>query len=139
MLVIVPIHDPLWKRANYYERTTPHIQLFNEPLFNDPLSPPLSLSSPHSGGNPTISSQTHKFMGIRNGIDPDLWDPENNQWLPMPFSSKNVVEGKAAARKVRERECVCVRGRGRGRDGGREGIALRSHVEPSLPPRISSF
>ena len=40
-------------------------------------------------------------MGIRNGIDMDLWDPENNQWLPMPYSADNVVEGKAAARKVR--------------------------------------
>ena len=53
-----------------------------------------------SGGNPVIASQTHKFIGIRNGIDPELWDPENNQWLPMPYSAKNVVEGKAAARKV---------------------------------------
>ena len=59
-------------------------------------SPPLA-----PGGNPVIASQTHKFNGIRNGIDPELWDPENNQWLPMPFSSKNVVEGKAAARRVR--------------------------------------
>ena len=39
-------------------------------------------------------------MGIRNGIDMDLWDPENNQFLPMPFNANNVVEGKAAARKA---------------------------------------
>jgi hypothetical protein len=54
----------------------------------------------HPGGNPVIASQTHKFIGIRNGIDPELWDPENNQWLPVGYSSKNVVEGKAAARKA---------------------------------------
>ena len=56
------------------------------------------------GGSPVISSQTHKFAGIRNGIDMELWDPENNQWLPTPYNSENVVEGKKAARKaLRER------------------------------------
>ena len=31
-------------------------------------------------------------MGIRNGIDLDIWDPENDALLPMPYSASNVVE-----------------------------------------------
>eukprot|EP00955_Chlamydomonas_euryale_P100621 365296-Chlamydomonas_euryale.AAC.29 len=60
------------------------------------------------GGNPVIGAHTHKFMGIRNGIDPDLWDPENNQWLPMPYTAGTVVEGKAAARKVSTMVCLLL-------------------------------
>ncbi len=31
-------------------------------------------------------------MGIRNGIDLDIWDPENDNLLPMPYTASNVVE-----------------------------------------------
>lgn len=65
-----------------------------------------------------IASQVHKLLGIRNGIDMDLWDPENNQWLPMPFNSTNVVEGKAAARKVRARDMQEAMFERWGRGGG---------------------
>lgn len=44
------------------------------------------------GGNPAIAAHTAKFMGIRNGIDLDIWDPENDSLLPMPYTSRNVVE-----------------------------------------------
>ena len=66
-----------------------------------------------------IASQVHKLLGIRNGIDMDLWDPENNQWLPMPFNSTNVVEGKAAARKVRATDMQEVMFERWGRVGGK--------------------
>uniref|UniRef100_A0A7R9VX43 starch synthase n=1 Tax=Chlamydomonas euryale TaxID=1486919 RepID=A0A7R9VX43_9CHLO len=56
------------------------------------------------GGNEVVNQHGHKFLGVRNGIDPDLWDPSNNPFLPMPYTSANVTEGKAAARKaLRER------------------------------------
>lgn len=38
-------------------------------------------------------------MGIRNGIDIDIWDPETDQFLPKHYTADNVVEGKAAARE----------------------------------------
>ena len=31
-------------------------------------------------------------MGIRNGIDLDIWDPENDNLLPMPYTANNVAE-----------------------------------------------
>lgn len=55
-----------------------------------------------TGGHPSIASQAGKFVGIRNGIDPELWSPEENVWLPRTYDAQTVVEGKAAARKVRE-------------------------------------
>ncbi|KAG1673855.1 hypothetical protein FOA52_012880 [Chlamydomonas sp. UWO 241] len=56
------------------------------------------------GGNPVVAGHHNKFLGVRNGIDNDLWDPANNPFLPVPFNSDNVVEGKRAARKLlRER------------------------------------
>ncbi len=39
-------------------------------------------------------------MGIRNGIDADIWDPENDQFLPQPYNADTVVEGKKAAREA---------------------------------------
>jgi hypothetical protein len=47
------------------------------------------------GGNPILASHGHKFHGIRNGIDPELWDPENNRWLPLGYTADNVVRGWA--------------------------------------------
>ena len=48
------------------------------------------------GGNPAIAAHTSKFMGIRNGIDLDIWDPENDSLLPMPYTCRNVVEVRLA-------------------------------------------
>ncbi|CAL9751187.1 unnamed protein product [Musa acuminata subsp. burmannicoides] len=51
-------------------------------------------------GNPTISPHLHKFHGIVNGIDPDIWDPYNDQFIPVPYTPENVVEGKKAAKEA---------------------------------------
>ncbi len=49
----------------------------------------------HAGGNPIIYPHVHKFCGIRNGIDSDLWDPENNRFLPAPIKSEEVAQVRA--------------------------------------------
>jgi len=51
------------------------------------------------GGHAAIGAQNMKLRGIRNGIDPDLWDPESDIFLPMHYNSSNVVEGKRAAKE----------------------------------------
>ncbi|XP_060193605.1 soluble starch synthase 3, chloroplastic/amyloplastic isoform X3 [Lycium barbarum] len=51
-------------------------------------------------GNPVIAPHLYKFHGIVNGIDPDIWDPLNDKFLPISYTSENVVEGKAAAKKA---------------------------------------
>jgi glycogen synthase len=33
-------------------------------------------------------------MGIRNGIDTELWSPTDNQYLPLPYDVNNIEEGK---------------------------------------------
>lgn len=43
-------------------------------------------------GSPAVAANTGKFMGIRNGIDLDIWDPENDGLLPLPYTASNVVE-----------------------------------------------
>lgn len=43
---------------------------------------------------PFPPGQTHKFMGIRNGIDTELWSPSDNKFLPMNYDASNVEEGK---------------------------------------------
>ncbi|MED6160549.1 Soluble starch synthase 3, chloroplastic/amyloplastic, partial [Stylosanthes scabra] len=51
-------------------------------------------------GNPAVSPNLHKFHGIINGIDPDIWDPYNDNFIPVPYTSENVVEGKRAAKQA---------------------------------------
>jgi hypothetical protein len=46
------------------------------------------------GAHPAIAGQTHKFMGIRNGIDTELWSPTENRFLPMPYDADTAEEGK---------------------------------------------
>jgi starch synthase len=55
-------------------------------------------------GHPGISPHLHKFYGIRNGIDVDIWDPSSDAMLPINYSIDNFEDGKAAAKKaLRER------------------------------------
>ena len=55
-------------------------------------------------GHPAVGPHLGKFHGVLNGIDPDIWDPSNDQFLPVPYSVENVDEGKAAAKRaLRER------------------------------------
>ncbi|KAK8551617.1 hypothetical protein V6N13_120069 [Hibiscus sabdariffa] len=51
-------------------------------------------------GNPAVAPNLHKFHGILNGIDLDIWDPYNDKFLPIPYTSENVVEGKQAAKEA---------------------------------------
>lgn len=51
-------------------------------------------------GNPVIAPHLYKFHGILNGIDPDIWDPFNDKFLPVAYTSENVVEGKKAAKEA---------------------------------------
>uniref|UniRef100_A0A1D1XIW6 starch synthase n=1 Tax=Anthurium amnicola TaxID=1678845 RepID=A0A1D1XIW6_9ARAE len=51
-------------------------------------------------GNPAIAPHLHKFHGILNGIDPDIWDPYSDNFIPVPYTSVNVVQGKRAAKEA---------------------------------------
>ena len=50
------------------------------------------------GGHPAIAPHAAKFRGVRNGIDPELWDPSTDPFLPTPYDAASVDAGKAAAR-----------------------------------------
>lgn len=36
-------------------------------------------------GNPAIAPHLYKFHGIINGIDPDIWDPYNDNFIPVSW------------------------------------------------------
>ncbi|KAK9268063.1 hypothetical protein L1049_010502 [Liquidambar formosana] len=55
-------------------------------------------------GNPAIAPHLHKFHGILNGIDQDIWDPYNDKFIPISYTSDNVVEGKRAAKEALQRK-----------------------------------
>ena len=55
-------------------------------------------------GSPVIGNNGHKFTGVRNGIDPEIWDPETDIFVPVKYNADNQEEGKAAARaELRQR------------------------------------
>ncbi|KAK9830489.1 hypothetical protein WJX72_012015 [[Myrmecia] bisecta] len=49
-------------------------------------------------GHPAVAPHMAKFYGIINGIDQDIWDPEEDRFLPKNFGVEDVAEGKAAAK-----------------------------------------
>ena len=49
-------------------------------------------------GDPAVAPQVGKFMGLRNGIDIDIWDPESDTFLPRTYGPDTVVEGKVTPR-----------------------------------------
>ncbi|XP_022870282.1 starch synthase 3, chloroplastic/amyloplastic isoform X2 [Olea europaea var. sylvestris] len=51
-------------------------------------------------GNPAIAPYLFKFRGILNGIDQDIWDPYNDKFIPLSYTSENVIEGKRAAKEA---------------------------------------
>ena len=51
-------------------------------------------------GHQVIAPNIGKFVGVRNGIDIEIWDPETDIFLPKGYNVDNVVEGKRAARKA---------------------------------------
>ena len=48
----------------------------------------------------SIVDNLPKFHGVVNGIDPDIWDPANDEFLPRFYDATEVVAGKAAAREA---------------------------------------
>ncbi|XP_039814943.1 starch synthase 3, chloroplastic/amyloplastic-like isoform X1 [Panicum virgatum] len=55
-------------------------------------------------GHGAITPHLGKFYGILNGIDPDIWDPYNDKFIPVHYTSENVVEGKIAAKKALQKK-----------------------------------
>ncbi|CAD6265973.1 unnamed protein product [Miscanthus lutarioriparius] len=51
-------------------------------------------------GHSAIVPHLGKFYGILNGIDPDIWDPYSDNFIPVHYTSENVIEGKRAAKKA---------------------------------------
>ncbi|KAG6584091.1 Soluble starch synthase 3, chloroplastic/amyloplastic [Cucurbita argyrosperma subsp. argyrosperma] len=69
-------------------------------LFSDKATTVSPTYSKEVAGNPVIAPHLYKFHGIVNGIDPDIWDPYNDKFIPVSYTSENVVEGKRAAKEA---------------------------------------
>ncbi|KAK9151761.1 hypothetical protein Syun_010070 [Stephania yunnanensis] len=71
--------------------------------FSDKATTVSHTYSKEVSGNSAISPHLHKFHGIVNGIDPDIWDPYNDKFIPVCYTSEDVVEGKRAAKEALQR------------------------------------
>ena len=94
-------HNGLWKpkvvftihNMNYGQAK------IGEASFHSQLTTTVSPSyAGEVSGHPAVNQNLHKFHGVRNGIDAELWDPETDQFLPMNFNADNHEEGKMRAR-----------------------------------------
>ncbi|KAL8461437.1 hypothetical protein ACS0TY_032779 [Phlomoides rotata] len=66
--------------------------------FSDKATTVSPTYSQEISGHPSIAPHLIKFHGIINGIDPDMWDPYNDKFIPVCYTSENIVEGKRAAK-----------------------------------------
>ncbi len=53
-----------------------------------------------SGLEELLRMERHKSVGILNGIDADVWNPETDPMLDVNFGVNDVDEGKKAAKKM---------------------------------------
>lgn len=44
-------------------------------------------------GNGVIAPHLHKFHGIRNGIDPEIWDPYTDPFIPVSLNLSCIIQG----------------------------------------------
>ncbi|KAL6573848.1 Soluble starch synthase 3, chloroplastic/amyloplastic [Orobanche hederae] len=68
--------------------------------FSDKATTVSSTYSKEVSGNPVVAPHLYKFHGILNGIDQDIWDPYNDKFIPVQYTSENVIEGKRAAKEA---------------------------------------
>ena len=52
----------------------------------------------HPSINVIPENESTKFKGIRNGIDNDIWDPSNDEFLPLRYDWQTCKEGKREAK-----------------------------------------
>ena len=72
-----------------------------EAAFNSQITTTVSPSyAGEVAGHPAVNQNLHKFHGVRNGIDTEIWDPDTDQFLPMNYSADNHEDGKRAARET---------------------------------------
>lgn len=53
----------------------------------------------------TLHSHQHKFRGILNGIDYDVWNPEVDRYIPSHYSKENL-QGKAENKKALQKRLL---------------------------------
>jgi starch synthase len=51
----------------------------------------------------TLHVHQDKFRGVLNGIDYDVWSPEVDRYLPVPFSPKTLEDKAKSKKALRER------------------------------------
>ncbi|KAL9671884.1 hypothetical protein QQ045_009457 [Rhodiola kirilowii] len=73
-------------------------------LYSDKVTTVSQTYAKEVSGNPAIAPHLQKFQGIINGIDPNIWDPSNDKFIPMPYTLDNVAEGKRAAKEALQRK-----------------------------------
>ncbi|KAF8662489.1 hypothetical protein HU200_056079 [Digitaria exilis] len=105
--VISNIMATLFLNVTYYTAMIGQVLLLPEICFVDvylfTCYYSLQVSNAYSrevSGHGAITPHLGKFYGILNGIDPDIWDPYNDNLIPIHYTSENVVEGKSAAKKA---------------------------------------
>ncbi len=52
---------------------------------------------------PLLNKHTNKLVGILNGIDTTFWDPENDPYLPFPFSTKQLIGKQKIKEQIQHR------------------------------------
>jgi len=63
--------------------------------FGTTVSPTYAEEVAHHG---SVKNHQHKFIGILNGIDSHIWNPADDEHLPMNYDVNTTVQGKAASK-----------------------------------------
>lgn len=112
-----PVAKSYWEDYNPYGLSNPrvvfsiHNMNYGLPLIEEAMqfsnrcttvSPTYALEI---SGEPAIAPHMSKFLGIRNGIDGDIWDPQVDPLIPRNFGLANIREGKGECKAALQSRC----------------------------------
>lgn len=99
---LIPAYDPWqWGKLDWNNSINPMASAVKCARKVTTVSPSYmeELRQSAAGLEALFEYERGKCVGILNGIDNEVWDPETDKYIPAPYNADSFIKGKAAAKK----------------------------------------